>query len=239
VTPQISTAVADQIEQDLLARLTSHPVLRDIESLPQELFVAVLLQRRFISLIFPTIYDMGIDALCDATALRLARQILREEYPDKSGRTPSHREDLVSDLEFLGAAKGEILASRPSSATAAMVADTLKLMADASVEASDVRVLAMLRFWGEVVVSVEYGEYWRRMEGSFDAGRAQSRFFLPHHSHDGRESLSMASKRSRTHSGRLGACLKQLLNESDANDAFVSIETEVVEIRLRFYDQFC
>ncbi len=99
-------ANADSTERGFVDRLLSHPVLCQMDSLPEGLFLEVLLQRRFISLIFPVVYDVGIDALGDDAAIRLVRQIVREEYPDASGRTPSHREELVHDLVSLGASKG-------------------------------------------------------------------------------------------------------------------------------------
>jgi hypothetical protein len=38
---------------------------------------------------------------------------VREEYPDPSGNTPSHHEDLVHDLIALGATRVQILGCRP------------------------------------------------------------------------------------------------------------------------------
>lgn len=233
-----AVAVADRAEQELLARFTGHSVFETLESLPQEGFLAILLQRRFISLIFPVVYDLGIDGLTDSMALQLVRQILREEYPGKRGKTPSHREDLVRDLKVLGATTDEILACRPTAATRAVLLDTLELMADATCYASDLKVLTMLRFWGEVVVSVEYGEYWKRMRPHFAAAERKSRFFYEHYSHDGREPLSTASTRSRTHSGQLGETLKGLLDTAEAAEVFAAVESSVLDLRMRFYDQF-
>jgi hypothetical protein len=234
----MSSKTADAKEHELLERLTTHPVLHDIDSLSPERFLAVLIQRRFISLIFSTIYDMGIDGLSDAEAIKLAREISREEYPDPSGETPSHREELMHDLGVLGATRGRVLAARPTPVTASVLTDTLNLMADAAEGAGDVKVLTMLRFWGEVVVSVEYGAYWKRMAGQFDPDIAPSRFYYEHYSHDGREPLASASALSHTHSGRLGSCLKRLLVLPGAGASFTEVETQVMQIRLRFYDQF-
>jgi len=229
---------ADAFEAALLVRFSAHPVLRDVERLAPDAFLEVLLQRRFLSLMFAVVYDIGIDGLDDETAVRLVREILREEYPDPSGETPSHREDLVADLLALGATREQVLASRPSDVTAGVVADTLALMLDAAAAGDDVAVLTILRFWGEVLVSVEYGEFWRRMEGAFSAAGVPSRFYHPHHHHDGREPLADASAASRTHSGRLGACLAGLLPADGAAACLEETERRVLELRLRFYDQF-
>jgi hypothetical protein len=229
---------ADGSEAELLARFTAHDVFARIERLDQDAFLDVLLQRRFLSLLFPVVYDAGIDGLSDPAAVRLVREILREEYPDATGATPSHREELVVDLLALGATREQILAARPSAVTARVIEETLALMLDAAATGGDVEVLTILRFWGEVLVSVEYGEFWRRMEGQFEAAGIASRFYHPHHHHDGAEPLAAAAESSTTHSGRLGLCLARLLPDGDAAERFAAAERRVLETRLRFYDQF-
>jgi hypothetical protein len=222
----------------LLVRFTGHGLLRDIERLDQGAFLEILLQRRFLSLLFPVVYDVGIDGLTDVTAIELVREILREEYPGPSGSKPSHREDLVYDLLVLGATRSQVLASRPSAVTVSVIEETLALMLEAAAADSDIPVLTMLRFWGEVIVSVEYGEFWRRMKGQFDAAGVSSRFYQPHHDHDGREPLATASQSSSTHSGRVGACLARLLDDDRGAKLFVRTEEQVLAARMRFYDQF-
>ena len=229
---------ADEDEFELLSRFTAHELFATLERLGDDAFLDVLLQRRFLSLLFPVVYDIGIDGLADPTAVQLVREILREEYPDPTGVTPSHREDLVADLIALGATRERIAAARPSAATAAVIEQSLALMLDAAAAPGDVAVLAILRFWGEVLVSVEYGEFWRRMEPAFAAAGAASRFYHPHHHHDGREPLARASEASATHSGRLGACLARLLDSDAARELRAAVERGVLETRLRFYDQF-
>ena len=230
---------ADDAEARLLARFIAHEVFTDIAGRDRDELLEILLQRRFLSLLFPVVYDIGIDGLTDPTAIALVREILREEYPDPTGATPSHREDLMSDLLTLGATRPQVLAVRPSAITTAVVEETLALMLDATAAGSDVEVLTILRFWGEVLVSVEYGDFWRRMERRFAAAGVASRFYHPHHHHhDGREPLSGASEDSRTHSGRLGACLVSLLEYDGAHESFERVEARVLDVRLRFYDQF-
>ncbi len=229
---------ADAAEDELLARFTAHPVFTQIERLTQPAFLEVLLQRRFLSLMFPVMYDIGIDGLTDPSAIRLVREILREEYPDPSGATPSHREDLVTDLLALGATKAQILACRPTAVTAAVVERTFALMADAAARTSDLEVMTILRFWGEVLVSVEYGEFWRRMAPQFEGAGTRSCFYGPHHHHDGRDPLGTATDAATTHSGRLGVSLVRLLADDAGEERFVATEERVLALRLDFYDQF-
>jgi hypothetical protein len=227
---------ADAVEGELVSRFTAHPVLAGIERLSPAVFVDVLLQRRFLSLMFPVVYDLGIDGLTDGRAIRLVREILREEYPDPSGRTPSHREDLVADLLALGVSRERIIGARPTPATATAIERTLALIAGAA--PGDLELMTILRFWGEVLVSVEYGEYWRRMEARFAAAGTTSRFYHPHHHHDGRDPLATAGAAARTHAGRLGACLVRLLGAPDGVERFATTERRVLALRLEFYDQF-
>jgi hypothetical protein len=230
---------ADGIEGELLAQFLAHPLFAAVPRLDRAAFLEVLLQRRFLSLLFPVVYDVGIDGLGDEAARRLVREILREEYPDATGATPSHREDLVADLLVLGASRGQILAARPTAATTAVVEQTLGLALGAAAAPGDAAVLTVLRFWGEVLVSVEYGEFWRPMAAVFEDAGAASRFYHPHHHHDGREPLAAASDSSATHSGRLGACLARLLaQDADAGAQFARVERAVLATRMRFYDQF-
>lgn len=231
---------ADAAEAELLAQFTGHELFAAIEDLDGAAFHEILLQRRFLSLLFPVIYDIGIDGLADEASTRLVREILREEYPDSTGATPSHREDLVGDLLALGASREQIMGARPSAATASVVQETLALMLDCAAAPGDAPVLTVLRFWGEVLVSVEYGEFWRRMKPELEAAGVASRFYHPHHHHDGREPLAVAADDSATHSGRLGACLvRSLAQEAGAAEEFVRVERSVLAARMRFYDQFC
>ena len=229
---------ADSVEDELLARFTAHPVFGSVEQIGQDAFLEILLQRRFLSLMFPVMYDIGIDGLTDPTAVKVVREILREEYPDPSGETPSHREDLVADLVTLGATRAEVLASRPTEVTRSVIDRSFALLAEATQGDGDLELMTIIRFWGEVLVSVEYGEYWRRMAGRFAAAGAASRFYHPHHHHDGRDPLATAGEDSATHSGRLGACLVRLLAGEDGEQRFAATEARVLALRIEFYDQF-
>ena len=140
---------ADAVEDGLLDRFTAHPVFSHIEQIGQDAFLEVLLQRRFLSLMFPVMYDIGIDGLTDPTAVKVVREILREEYPDPSGATPSHREDLVADLVTLGATRAQVLASRPTAVTRAVIDRSFALLAEATEGDSDLELMTIIRFWGE------------------------------------------------------------------------------------------
>ncbi|MFI5668492.1 hypothetical protein [Streptomyces sp. NPDC051704] len=231
----------DGFEDALIERFRAHPVLANATGIPEEDFAALLLQRRFVSLAFTPCYDLAIDLLSDEAGLRIARVILREEYPDGHGHTPSHREDMTHDMRRLGISRSALVASRPTADTQEVIRDTLELIADAGGHAdADLRLLTILRFWGEVLVSVEYGRLWERMAPLLtEEGRNRSRFYFPHHVHDAKtHSLATVSLLSGSHSDRLAARVTELLAQEASTARFRELEERALHLKTRFYDQF-
>ncbi|MFD8233114.1 hypothetical protein ACFV20_14705 [Streptomyces sp. NPDC059696] len=232
----------DVFEDGLIERFRQHPVLAGTGRLAPDDFAALLLQRRFVSLAFTPSYDLAIDLLTDEAGLRIARAILREEYPDGRGHTRSHREDMKEDLLQLGITREELVASRPTEATRRAVEDAFALIADAGSHAdADLRLLTFLRFWGEVLVSVEYEHLWRRMEPVLtgEGGRNRSRFYYPHYVHDAKaHPLTSVSLLSATHSDRLATRISDLLARPGGAEAFRETEERALRLKAAFYDQF-
>ncbi|MET9959173.1 hypothetical protein ABZ128_08810 [Streptomyces sp. NPDC006326] len=231
----------DAFEDALIERFRDHPVLANVAALPDEDFAALLLQRRFVSLAFTPSYDLAIDLLRDEAGLRIARVILREEYPDGHGHTPSHREDMTEDLRRLGISRPALVASRPTARTRQVIQDTLELIADAGGHPdADLRLLTILRFWGEVLVSVEYGRLWERMAPLLtEDGKNRSRFYYPHHVHDAKtHSLATLSLLSGSHSDRLATRVTELLAHEESTAGFRELEERALLLKTAFYDQF-
>ncbi|MFD9789328.1 hypothetical protein ACFWXK_00085 [Streptomyces sp. NPDC059070] len=231
----------DAFEDELVERLGTHPVLRNIGLLPDDAFAEILLQRRFVSLAFTPCYDLAIDLLSDEVGLRIARVILREEYPDSHGHTRSHREDMTEDLRQLGISQRTIVTSKPSATTRKVILDSLETIAGAGGEAdADVRMLTLLRFWGEILVSVEYGRLWERMGPVLTrGGENRSRFYYPHYAHDAKANpLARVSLLSTTHADRLGSRLSELLAREASFDGFREMEERSLKLKTDFYDQF-
>lgn len=231
----------DQLEDGLIARFRDHPVLAGVTRLDDRDFHAVLLQRRFVSHQFTPAYDLAIDLLQDETALRIARGILREEYPDGSGHTPSHREDMKTDMLQLGVTAREIAESRETAATRRAIADTFDLIRHAGRHPdADLRLITILRFWGEVLVSVEYTRMWERMAPRLaPGGDNRSLFYYPHQVHDAKaRPLTTVSLLSSTHSDRLATRLIDLLGREPPTSAFEEVERRILDLKTGFYDQF-
>jgi hypothetical protein len=245
-TDTIDVEQLDVLEDGLIARFRDHPVLAHLTELGDADFAAILLQRRFLSLAFTPAYDLAIDLLQDEGARRVARSILREEYPDGSGHTRSHREDMTEDLYELGLTRRAVVESRPTPATRRAIVRTLDLIADAGqrddAAEADLRIVTLLRFWGEILVAVEYSCMWERMAPSFTAGGGNtSRFYYPHYVHDAKaHPLAGVSLLSTTHSDRLATRLVALLSRTGSGAAAAFTETEQRALRLKeaFYDQF-
>ncbi|SDJ20591.1 hypothetical protein [Nonomuraea jiangxiensis] len=231
----------DGFEDGLIEDFKRHPVLVHVPLLSDDDFATLLLQRRFLSLAFTPAYDLAIDLLTDESGLRIARTILREEYPGSHGRTRSHREDMKEDLLQLGVTRQALVEARPTGATTAAVTGTLELIADAGrAEHADLRLLTILRFWGEILVSLEYGRFWPRMEGRLTHnGKNQSYFYYPHLVHDAKaHPLATTSRLSASHSDRLGVRLSELLARDGDTDGFRQVEQRAYQLRVDFYDQF-
>ncbi|MET9882842.1 hypothetical protein ABZZ20_06680 [Streptomyces sp. NPDC006430] len=231
----------DAFEDSLIERFAQHPVLANVSLLPDADFAALLLQRRFVSLAFTPSYDLAIDLLRDEAGRRIARVILREEYPDGNGHTPSHREDMTDDLHRLGISRAALVGSRPTAATKRAVEGAFELIAEAGAhDNADLRLLTILRFWGEVLVSVEYGRLWERMGPLLTReGENRSRFYHPHHVHDAKtHSLGTVSLLSGSHSDRLATRVTELLAREESTDCFKELEERSLRLKTDFYDQF-
>ena len=240
-TETIDAEQLDVLEDGLIARFRDHPVLANLPQLGDDQFHTVLLQRRFLSLAFTPAYDLAIDLLADEGALRIARSILREEYPDGSGHTRSHREDMKEDMLELGVPRRALVESQPTEATRRAITGTFDLIAAAGrSDEADLRLVTILRFWGEILVAVEYTRMWERMEAAFTAGGGnRSRFYYPHHVHDAKaHPLASVSLLSTSHSDRLATRLMALLARAPDATPFEEAEEQALRVKESFYDQF-
>jgi hypothetical protein len=107
--PQDATECATQ--QPIPADAPSTGIAAVHRNLDYHVFADRMADARSITILNTWIPELSIiDALADPTAVTLDR----EEYPDPSGNTPSHREDLVYDLIALGATRAQILGCLPT-----------------------------------------------------------------------------------------------------------------------------
>lgn len=234
-------------ERHHIASLRAHPLLANIASLHWEDLLAVLLQRRFLSLSIVNVYEFVIDALASEAIKATVRLILHEEYPRNTRGLPlaSHRELLFRDLLHLGTSREQILSSRESPATQQVRLASLEAMQSCLLQPhSDLALIAFLRFWAEVLVAVEYECLWPRLSERLAHGPGaegvRSEFFYYHMIHDRRQSDIGAEHLlgGLTHSQELARHMAELIRSEEALQIAIRQVDRAWDLKDRFYRQF-
>ena len=234
-------------ERQHIASLRAHPILANVAALTWDDLLALLLQRRFLSLSIVNVYEFVIDALESEAIKATVRLILHEEYPRNTRGVPlaSHRELLFRDLLNLGASRESILNTSESAETQLVRLASLEaLQSCLSQTHSDLALIAFLRFWAEVLVSVEYECLWPRLSQRLAHGPAtdgvRSEFFFYHMIHDRRQSDIGAEQilGGLTHSQELARHMAELIDNEAALQVAISQVDRALELKDRFYSQF-
>lgn len=237
----------NSFETSLLDQFKSHPLFLQLDRLEWSDLLKILIQRRFLSLSIVNIYEFAIDALTDPEIKKTVRGILNEEYPrnTKGIPLPSHRELLFQDLINLGATSEMILVT-PETPVTKMVRDqSYQLMVSClDQEYCQVGLITFLRFWAEVIVSVEYSCLWRRISERLSNGQShhkiRSEFYYFHMIHDNRN--SDIGKESflggHTHAQELAIHLQKMISSEDALLYCLKLEESAHRLKYQFYDQF-
>jgi hypothetical protein len=240
----------DQInnfENVLIDRLKSHPLFLRLEEVEWDDLLTILIQRRFLSLSIVNVYEFVIDAVIDPDIKQTVRGILNEEYPrnTKGVPLPSHRELLFQDLLNLGATPEMILKTPETETTQQLRAASNKIMVDClDRPCSQVGLIAFLRFWAEVTVSVEYSCFWPRISERLAKGasrhKIRSEFYYFHMIHDNRSSDlgKEGFLGGLTHAQELAVHLQKLITDRAALDYCLKLEDQAYQLKYQFYDQF-
>ena len=199
-------------ERTRISSLRAHPLLANVAALSWDELLALLLQRRFLSLSIVNVYEGVIDALESDAIKATVRQILHEEYPRNT------RGVRLASLKALQCCLGQ--------------------------SHSDLALIAFLRFWAEVLVSVEYECLWpglseRLAQGPAAAG-TRSEFFYYHMIHDRRQS-DIGDEQllgGLTHSQELARHMAELISCEEALQIAISQVERAWELKDRFYQQF-
>ena len=230
-------------ERQCIVNLQKHPLLGNITDLSWDDLLAMLIQRRYLSLAVVNVYEFVIDALESEASKATVRLILHEEYPRNSRGTPllSHRELLFRDLIHLGASRMQILTTAESAITS-----QVRLESHAALESclsrahSDLALISFLRFWAEVLVAVEYACLWprlsERLANGFSAEGKRSEFFYYHIIHDRRQTDIGVEQLlgGLTHSQELARHIATLIT----SDVTLQIAIEQVDRAWRLKDLF-
>ena len=234
-------------EREQMQRLREHALFERLPSLDWDELLAILIQRRFLSLSIVNVYEFVIDGLHSHAIRATVRSILHEEYPRNTRGVPlaSHRELLFRDLQHLGASRERILMSRESATTALVRRQSLEqLRTCLRSPCSDLALVAFLRFWAEVLVAVEYESLWPRLSQRLSQGGAtegvRSEFFFYHMIHDRRQGDVGESQLlgGLTHAQELAHHLVGLIDsEAALADALAQID-RAWQLKDQFYSQF-
>ena len=237
----------NRFEISLIEKFMSHPLFIHLDAIAWNDFLEILIQRRFLSLFIVNIYEFVIDSLVDREIKRTVRGILNEEYPrnTKGVPLPSHRELLFQDLLNLGATYETILTTPEMPVTQMVRDESYRLMVSClGEEYCQVGLVAFLRFWAEVLVSIEYSCLWKRISERLSNGQSdnkvRSEFYYFHMIHDSRN--SDIGKESflggLTHSQELAIHLQRLISSEEALLYCTHVEQSVYQLKYQFYAQF-
>ncbi|NJL52289.1 MAG: hypothetical protein HC930_08830 [Hydrococcus sp. SU_1_0] len=237
----------NNFENSLIEKFQSHLIFKHIDGISWEHLLIILIQRRYFSLSIVNTYELVIDSLFDEQIKKTVRGILNEEYPRNTKGMPllSHRELLFQDLLNLGATREMILTTPETIITKTVRDESYKLMSSCLGEKyCQAGLVAFLRFWAEVLVSVEYECLWQRISQRLSDkqrdGKVRSEFYYFHMIHDrrnsdiGKEGLCGGL----THSQELAIHLERLISSEDALLYCINIEQNVYQLKRQFYDQF-
>ena len=237
----------NSLEQSLIDRLKSHPLMQEIPTIPWQDLLSILIQRRYLSLSIVNIYEFVIDALIDEPIKKTVREILHEEYPrtTKGVPLPSHREHLFNDLLHMGATAKMILATPESPTTRRIRNESHQLLLSClKSNHRQAGLVALLRFWGEVLVSVEYACFWKRISERLadrhTETKKRSEFYYFHMVHDSRGS-DVGHENilgGLTHSQELAIHLQGLIQSEETLNYCLGLEETAFQLKHQFYDQF-
>ena len=194
-------------------------------------FKRMLLQRKWTSYAFTPLYDFGIDGMQNEKAKHILRSIRTDEYPPEG---PSHKEDLVHDLKIIGMDIEEIMNAQPSKHTEKSIKEQFDFLKIKDPETHDIKVVTFLRFALEILVSVEYSVFVRRLE-DFGLTRRNSIFYWPHFMHDMKQ--NPLGTKGITHSDMLSGQLGEMLDTLKKASACGRYTQKSYDLRADFFRQ--
>jgi hypothetical protein len=237
----------NNLENLSIDQFRSHALFKEIGTISWQDLLEILIQRRFLSLSIVNIYELVIDALTDQQIKQTVREILHEEYPRNTKGMPllSHRELLFQDLLNLGATPTMILTTPETVTTYKVREQSYQMIINCLGKPHcQVGLITFLRFWAEVLVSIEYNCLWQRiserLSNERSSHKARSEFYYFHMIHDSRNSDigKETILGGLTHSQELAVHLKRLIVSEDALALCIDLTESAYQLKCQFYDQF-
>ncbi|MBS3168690.1 hypothetical protein J4216_06185 [Candidatus Woesearchaeota archaeon] len=219
-------------EDVLIRKFHEHPFFRNFSRMSDEELRKYLAEKWHLSQNFVPWYDSAINTLNALGELK-ARDVLRKIVDDETpiGK-PSHREDLLWDLERVGLNPLEILKAMPSKHTRKTLAKLHGLTIYDGDPNYVLRTMTALRTAGEILVAEEYRHVVPELERRFDLTPEQSRFYAFHFEHDRKDN------ESGEHTHSFGRILESNITDEDKLRVAIDATNRAYEVRAGFYDQF-
>ena len=226
-------------EDGLIRRFHIHPFFQHFKDMSDKALRDYLVQKWFLSRDFVQWYDRAILTMNDPEVKDVLRNIIFDETPlDK----PSHREDLLTDLAYIGVPRSRVLTARPSFATRRAKRRLDKLVDYTQNQDRDLAVMAALRVAGEVLVAEEYRHVVPELERRFGLTTEKSVFYAPHFYHDRKDSkcvdASGVGQQAGTHTNSFVAVLDKMMLDEDKLTVAIERADEAYAARMSFFDQF-
>ncbi len=225
-------------EDELIRRFHAHPFFRSFEDVSDVALRAYLTQKWFLSRDFVSWYDRAILGMKDPEAREVLRKIIFDETPTDA---PSHREDLLADLSYIGVPKNKVLSSKPTRATQRAKRNLDRLVNYRKDPDNDLRVMAALRMAGEVLVAEEYRHVVPELERRFGLTTDKSVFYAPHFYHDRKDACVDAfgvGQQPGTHTNSFVAVLDRMMPDEDKLAVAIESSGRAYDARMSFFDQF-
>ncbi len=216
-------------EDELIRRFHQHPFFAHFSALSDRDLKEYLTQKWFLSQNFVPWYDRAINGLNDEEAKAVLKKIVQDETPLGA---PSHREDLLADLEFIGISREKVLTAKPRRDTLKAIHKLNELVAYSGGPNHDLRVMSALRTAGEILVAEEYRHVVPELERRYGLTPERSRFYAPHFYHDRKDS------ETGQHTHSFESVLERMISSEDKLQVATESAERAFRHRLHFHDQF-
>ena len=216
-------------EDGLIRQFHKLPFFQRFSHLSDAELRAFLIQKWFLSLNFVPWYDRAINALSDSQAKEVLKRIVQDETPKDA---PSHREDLLADLEYVGISKGEVLTAKPTKSTIKAMDRIIGLTNLSDDLNYNLKVMVALRTAGEILVAEEYRHVVPELERRYGLTADQSRFYAPHFYHDRKDS------ETGQHTHSFESVLERMIDSEPTLAVAMKSADEAFKARTSFYNQF-
>jgi len=170
----------DEYENGLVREFHGHPFFLALGDVSNDTFERYLLQRSFLSLEFVKWEEIAKLGLTSEQGQQVVRRIIREEVPPNR---PTHKDDLLYDLNLVGISTEQFRSTQPTAATAETTRGLYDLVRYPQGH-YDLRVLVVLRVAGEIFVAETYRYVVQELERRYGITSRQSKFYWPHFEHD-------------------------------------------------------